>query len=334
MKSTNNYLFKVLIIVFVLTSIVVNSQSQTTDKDSIILDIKSEKKIDNYFAGGLNDWITVHIDKLKDVLEKSEKGKSLVLFINGMPLVDCRAIFVDTNKNELRFLLKRTDSTKIVWDAILKRPNAFTKDVQLSIGPKNGPPIQCNANNFKLIIIRKWQFWIFVPFFILFLFVIYLLSKRTNFLRDAPTKDTSDANQRTFSLARSQMLFWTILVLVSFVFMWVATGDINTITSSILVLLGISSATALGARAIDNMPLKSSDVEGEKTTGSYWKDILGGRNSFDGIHRLQIIVWTIILGFIFICSVWTNMAMPEFNDTLLTLMGISSGTYIGFKLNE
>jgi hypothetical protein len=26
--------------------------------------------------------------------------------------------------------------------------------------------------------------------------------------------------------------------------------------------------------------------------------------------------------------------MPQFNDTLLTLMGISGGTYIGFKFPE
>jgi hypothetical protein len=31
--------------------------------------------------------------------------------------------------------------------------------------------------------------------------------------------------------------------------------------------------------------------------------------------------------------IW-DLLMPEFNATLLTLMGISSGTYIGFQLPQ
>lgn len=56
----------------------------------------------------------------------------------------------------------------------------------------------------------------------------------------------------------------------------------------------------------------------------------------DGIsfHRFQIFAWTIVLIFIFIASVYNVLAMPDFDTTLLALMGISSGTYIGFKLPE
>ena len=35
---------------------------------------------------------------------------------------------------------------------------------------------------------------------------------------------------------------------------------------------------------------------------------------------------------IFVVKVCTNLGMPEFNTTLLGLMGISNGTYLGFKL--
>jgi hypothetical protein len=56
----------------------------------------------------------------------------------------------------------------------------------------------------------------------------------------------------------------------------------------------------------------------------------------DGIsfHRLQIAVWTVVLGIIFVHSVYTILGMPTFSDTLLGLMGISGGTYIGFKIPE
>lgn len=41
-----------------------------------------------------------------------------------------------------------------------------------------------------------------------------------------------------------------------------------------------------------------------------------------------------MLGIMFISSVYNNLTMPEFSATLLGLMGISSGTYIGFKFPE
>ena len=50
-------------------------------------------------------------------------------------------------------------------------------------------------------------------------------------------------------------------------------------------------------------------------------------------HRFQIVAWTLVLGVVFFSEVKTKLAMPEFNSTLLTLMGISSGTYLGFKIS-
>jgi hypothetical protein len=56
----------------------------------------------------------------------------------------------------------------------------------------------------------------------------------------------------------------------------------------------------------------------------------------DGVslHRLQMVVWTIVLGAVFLGGVARDFGMPEFNTTLLALMGISSGTYLGFKVPE
>jgi hypothetical protein len=59
-------------------------------------------------------------------------------------------------------------------------------------------------------------------------------------------------------------------------------------------------------------------------------------NDGDGVsfHRFQIAIWTIVLGTVFVWSVYRNIVMPEFDASLLTLMGISAGTYIGFKFPE
>ena len=52
------------------------------------------------------------------------------------------------------------------------------------------------------------------------------------------------------------------------------------------------------------------------------------------LHRFQMFVWTIVLGLIFVVSVYHGLEMPEFSAGLLGLMGISSGTYLGFKVPE
>lgn len=65
----------------------------------------------------------------------------------------------------------------------------------------------------------------------------------------------------------------------------------------------------------------------------FLRDIL---NDIDGLslHRFQIFVWTIILGSIFVMEVLNRHAMPEFDNNLLALQGISAATYLGFKLPE
>ncbi|HXP60882.1 MAG TPA: hypothetical protein VN829_10350, partial [Dongiaceae bacterium] len=66
---------------------------------------------------------------------------------------------------------------------------------------------------------------------------------------------------------------------------------------------------------------------------SFTADILGDNGVLD-FHRFQIAAFTLVLGVIFVEKVLSDLAMPDFDATLLGLMGISSGTYIGMKLPE
>jgi hypothetical protein len=52
------------------------------------------------------------------------------------------------------------------------------------------------------------------------------------------------------------------------------------------------------------------------------------------VHRLQVVIWTVTLGVVFLIGVYRNLAMPEFSATLLALMGISGAGYVGFKYPE
>jgi hypothetical protein len=70
-----------------------------------------------------------------------------------------------------------------------------------------------------------------------------------------------------------------------------------------------------------------------RTSSGFIRDLLQESGSVS-FHRFQIAVWTIVLAIIFVRSVWHDLSMPEFDTTLLGLMGISSGTYIGFKFPD
>jgi hypothetical protein len=66
---------------------------------------------------------------------------------------------------------------------------------------------------------------------------------------------------------------------------------------------------------------------------SFWRDLVSDNDGV-ALHRVQVAVWTLTLCVTFIYIVMRDLTMPTFDPTLLTLMGISSGTYLGFKLPE
>jgi hypothetical protein len=65
----------------------------------------------------------------------------------------------------------------------------------------------------------------------------------------------------------------------------------------------------------------------------FYLDILSDAHGVN-FHRFQMVIWTLVLGIIFVREVLGRLAMPEFSTTLLGLMGISSGTYLVGKATE
>lgn len=86
----------------------------------------------------------------------------------------------------------------------------------------------------------------------------------------------------------------------------------------------------------DELDLKMKDAASRMSlqkSDSFLEDLLSDANGYS-FHRFQIFVWTIVLGILFVRSVWAELAMPQFSETLLGLMGVSAGTYLGFKFPE
>jgi hypothetical protein len=66
---------------------------------------------------------------------------------------------------------------------------------------------------------------------------------------------------------------------------------------------------------------------------SFFNDILTDENGVS-FHRLQMVTFTAVLGFVFLYTAWATLTMPDFPPTLLTLQGLTAGTYLGFKIPE
>jgi hypothetical protein len=155
--------------------------------------------------------------------------------------------------------------------------------------------------------------------------VFVLLAVMTDMLKDPPS---DAAKRRTYSLGHCQMAWWTFLILTSFIVIWLVTGE-RSLPSSSLVLVCISGATGLSAITVNRSPSKVS----RSSRPNFLTDLLDDDAGVT-FYRFQMVAGTLVLGIIFIYRVVSDLAQPTFDSTLLTLMGISSGTYIGFKFPE
>jgi ABC-type Mn2+/Zn2+ transport system permease subunit len=79
--------------------------------------------------------------------------------------------------------------------------------------------------------------------------------------------------------------------------------------------------------------LQRDDLAHRLASNGYLTDVLTDVNGIS-LHRFQLVAWTIIIGAIFVVDVYRNLALPTFDATILALLGISAGTYLGFKVPE
>ena len=89
-------------------------------------------------------------------------------------------------------------------------------------------------------------------------------------------------------------------------------------------------ATATAASAAVRAKMKPYEAPAGT---SFIYDILSDENGI-AFHRLQLLVWTLVYGFMFIAAAWHAITLTNFTPEQMALMGISGATYLGFKLSE
>ena len=287
---------------------------------------------DHQNQAGLDDRISLHVQNFGTLLKQVNGNcANLVLFINGFAIKGLEPESCDKTLGKVRYQLHRTDDSKDAWHDLLGSPHHYGKPVSLSIGADTQFSISSDVTKFVLEAVPRSWFFLFLLLAALFIVFVVLLCRRTAIIRSGVT--AIPAHQRPYSLSLFQMVFWFALVVVAYVFMWLINDELDTITESVLALIGIGAATAIGATMIDKNKTQSGDASTVLVSRGFVRDILSDGDGIS-LHRFQMFVWTLVLGVIFVASVYKNLAMPEFSTTLLGLMGISSGTYLGFKVPE
>jgi hypothetical protein len=356
---------------------------------------------------GIGDRLILFVENLSANINRQTdpvNPNELVLFLDGRELNGVKAVLYGTNK--LAVDLKRTDTSSQAWSSLLAKPgihNVRSMAAKVSVGFPDKQAIPSSAVINLRLYHGGWAIAAFIGL-LLTLGLFLWLAKTTGVIRDSGPP-LLPATTRPYSLSRTQAAFWFFLVIGSFIFLYLITGDYNTISDQALILIGIGTGTALGAAMIDaskndtanetlsqlnpqqarlqaevqelqgkqtelsdritnagaaataadkqalsdlNVELNQKQAELADTNKSigdarsamskpasegFGKDLLTDANGIN-FHRFQMVVWTIVLGILFCVGVYTTLAMPQFSGTLLALMGISSGTYLGFKIPE
>ncbi len=212
-------------------------------------------------VAGLGDEIAVVVENL-DLLLREDRP--IRLYVDDRVVPELQA---EIGRGRLYFGLVRHDDAEGFWIRSFGRPRFgatfFEVPVKVSVGVEGGEPIESDVmadsgeRGFSLRRIGKWEFAGGLLFLLLLTIVVWRLARESNMIRDREASGLAKLQAELsfhgpYSLARTQMMVWFVLVIGSFVFIWIVTGNANTITASVLGLIGIGSGTALGAAMVES----------------------------------------------------------------------------------
>jgi hypothetical protein len=196
---------------------------------------------------------------------------------------------------------------------------------------------------FRFQVYSRLHAGIFAFIYIGFIVLFGWFANAPNLLRDpdGPVRN----GKHVFSLSRCQLAWWFFIILAAWIFLLVTTASRDTLNQTALIVAGIGSATALsGALAgkvkesVTGASLADRVVDVGQRPGAFQRgpgawlfDVLSDDMTV-GFHRFQLLVWNVILGVVFMFETWSDFTMPEFNTTLLGLLGLSAATFVGMKM--
>lgn len=218
-----------------------------------------------------------------------------------------------------------------IWNKIIGQPSMSTGQRAVSVGVGEGSdraPREYVQSPASLDLYDPRMVWLAAALLATLGAAVFFGNRDTGLFRDGDGSSTDPAKLATYSLAKVQTGFWILLTVGGFLFIWAVTGRTSgVITTDIFALMGIQLSTGLAAVLVDK-------GDTPRPTTGFLTDILSSDGRSPALQRMQMAAWTLILGAIFIWSLFSKLSFPALDANLLVLIGFINGNYLGFKFPE
>jgi hypothetical protein len=147
------------------------------------------------------------------------------------------------------------------------------------------------------------------------------------------------------STSKFQWAVWLVVILFAYTVLWVLrarAGDysaITTVPANLLIVLGFSTTTAAAAKGITVGYVQSGRITKPAAAQGDAGGILQDDTGYPDLTKIQMIGFTFIAVGVFLATfiheIHTNSfatGLPNIDSSLLVLMGLSQGGYVGQKL--
>jgi hypothetical protein len=236
---------------------------------------------------GLGERITIEAENWNPT--NATQAASWVLFLDGIPIKGLHSINKDFHDGRFTFQLQRDEKNAESWAPLLNEWK-WKKTLSVGIGPENGVerPVAPLDDGLEFEIFPHNPLVLVWIGLVLALTVgLVRLGARSNLLRDPQVAGETPP----FSLGRVQFAWWLCIILCSYLSIGMATWDYyTTLSSSALMLLGISTGAALGGAVIDaaglNQGQNSADTS-DATANSLKRQLASPTLTDDERAKLQ-----------------------------------------------
>jgi hypothetical protein len=198
----------------------------------------------------LDDIVEVHIDNLErwTLANETNDATKLVPYINGRAIRGNYPEELHLERGRLIYHLEITPDNRKVWIDLLGAPKSMREPATISVGLEDGSAFDSfheKEHPVTLTVISPVYGLVALAIILATLALLVWLVRNTNIIRE-PGPAPALGKRRPYNLGRAQMAFWFFLIYSSYIAIWLITSALDTITTSLLALMGISAGTALG----------------------------------------------------------------------------------------
>jgi hypothetical protein len=161
-------------------------------------------------------------------------------------------------------------------------------------------------------------------------------------------------SDNSLSTSKFQLVLWTVVIVFSYLVMFSFLGKAKNfadlgLPDNVLIVMGISATTAIAAKgiAVSNASAAAKAVGTPIVPGAGTVVVSSAAGSAAGLFqgddgmpdlgKVQLMIWTLIGICIYLTKVHHQLVtqvriMPDIDQTLMVLMGLGHGAYLGKKI--